>query len=194
MANTCRTKITIQASREAIQDFVDRLEKCVDGSYPNSENDKPHIIDEFGAKAELLIDRIGSKWVQMYDGYDSGISEHDDTEGSSEVVFELESAWYPPSDMILEMYRHVVEFNEEVDEEVRVFGSYWDEGYQPIGVFEVYYGQIIEEQDHDLDESEWDDVIEAEGEQEYDRNFWEEVVDPAFTVLQERLDKVIKEI
>ena len=118
MANTCRTKITIQASREAIQDFVDRLEKCVDGSYPNSENDKPHIIDEFGAKAELLIDRIGSKWVQMYDGYDSGISEHDDTEGSSEVVFELESAWYPPSDMILEMYRQVVEFNEEADEEV----------------------------------------------------------------------------
>ena len=194
MANTCRTKITIQASREAIQDFVDRLEKCVDGSYPNSENDKPHIIDEFGAKAELLIDRIGSKWVQMYDGYDSGISEHDDTEGSSEVVFELESAWYPPSDMILEMYRQVVKFNEEADEEVRVFGSYWDEGYQPIGVFEVYYGQIIEEQDHDLDESEWDDVIEAEGEQEYDRNFWEEVVDPAFTVLQERLDKVMKEI
>ena len=194
MANTCRTKITIQASREAIQDFVDRLEKCVDGSYPNSENDKPHIIDEFGAKAELLIDRIGSKWVQMYDGYDSGISEHDDTEGSSEVVFELESAWYPPSDMILEMYRQVVEFNEEVDEEVRVFGSYWDEGYQPIGVFEVYYGQIIEEQDHDLDESEWDDEIEAEGEQEYDRNFWEEVVDPAFTVLQERLDKVMREI
>ena len=194
MANTCRTKITIQASREAIQDFVDRLEKCVDGSYPNSENDKPHIIDEFGAKAELLIDRIGSKWVQMYDGYDSGISEHDDTEGSSEVVFELESAWYPPSDMILEMYRQVVESNEEADEEVRVFGSYWDEGYQPIGVFEVYYGQIIEEQDHDLDESEWDDEIEAEGEQEYDRNFWEEVVDPAFTVLQERLDKVMKEI
>ena len=194
MANTCRTKITIQASREAIQDFVDRLEKCVDGSYPNSENDKPHIIDEFGAKAELLIDRIGSKWVQMYDGYDSGISEHDDTEGSSEVVFELESAWYPPSDMILEMYRQVVEFNEEADEEVRVFGSYWDEGYQPIGVFEVYYGQIIEEQDHDLDESEWDDVIEAEGEQEYDRNFWEEVVDPSFTILQERLDKVMKEI
>ena len=55
-------------------------------------------------------------------------------------------------------------------------------------------GQIIEEQDHDLDESEWDEEIEAEGEQEYDRNFWEEVVDPAFTVLQERLDKVMREI
>ena len=31
-------------------------------------------------------------------------------------------------------------------------------------------------------------------EQEYDRNFWEEVVDPAFTILQERLDKVMREI
>ena len=194
MANTCRTKITIQASREAIQDFVDRLEKCVDGSYPNSENDKPHIIDEFGAKAELLIDRIGSKWVQMYDGYDSGISEHDDTEGSSEVVFELESAWYPPSDMILEMYRQVVKFDEEADKEVRVFGSYWDEAYNPIGVFEVYYGQIIEEEHHDLDESEWDEKVEEEGESEYDRNFWDEEVDPAFEMLQKKLDKVMKEI
>ncbi len=129
----------------------------------------------------------------MYDGYDSGISEHDDTEGSSEVVFELESAWYPPSDMILEMYRQVVEFNEEADEEVRVFGSYWDEGYQPIGVFEVYYGQIIEEQHHGLDEVEWEEEIEGE-DADYDRNFWEEVVDPAFTVLQEKLDKVMKEI
>lgn len=191
MANTCRTKITIQASREAIQDFVDRLEKCVDGSYPNSENDKPHIIDEFGAKAELLIDRIGSKWVQMYDGYDSGISEHDDTEGSSEVVFELESAWYPPSDMILEMFRQM----EEIDGEgVRVYGNYWDEGYQPIGVFEVYHGEIISEENNDLDESEWEEKVEAEGESEYDRNFWEEEVEPAFEILQKKLDKVMKEI
>ena len=194
MANTCRTKITIQASREAIQDFVDRLENCVDGDYPNSENDKPHIIDEFGAKAELLIDRIGSKWIQMYDGYDSGISEHDDTEGSSEVVFELESAWYPPSDMILEMYRQVVEFDKEADKEVRVFGSYWDEGCQPIGVFEVYYGQIISEENHDLDECEWDERVEEEGDTEYDRNFWDEEVDPAFESIQKKLDKVMKEI
>ena len=92
--------------------------------------------------------------------------------------------------MILEIYRQMA----EIDDEIKVSGKYWDEGHQPIGVFEVYYGQIIEEQDHDLDESEWDDEIEAEGEQEYDRNFWEEVVDPAFTVLQERLDKVMKEI
>ena len=45
----------------------------------------------------------------------------------------------------------------EIDDEIksRVSGKYWDEGYQPIGVFEVYYGQIIEEEHYDLDESEW---------------------------------------
>ena len=54
--------------------------------------------------------------------------------------------------MILEIYRQMA----EIDDEIKVSGKYWDEGYQPIGVFEVYYGQIIEEQ-HSLDESEWDD-------------------------------------
>jgi hypothetical protein len=82
----------------------------------------------------------------------------------------------------------------EIDDEIKVSGKYWDEGYQPIGVFEVYYGDIIKEENHDLDECEWDEDREGEGEQEYDRNFWEEEVDPAFEILQEKLDKVMEEI
>ena len=190
MANTCRTDIIIKASKKAIDNFVERFDKCVDGSYPNTENDSPHIIDEFGAKAELLIDRIGSKWVAMWDG---GISYHDDREGSSEVHLSLDSASYPPSDMILEIYRQLAEFDKDEDKEVRVFGSYWDEAYNPIGVFEVYYGQIIEEEHYDLDEEEWQERVNEEDE-DYDRNFWDEVIDPTFTLLQERLDKVMKEI
>jgi len=193
MANICRTEIKMQASKEAIQDFVNRWENCVDGRYPNTENDKPHIADEFGADAELFIDKVGSKWVSFYGGYDYGISEHDDTEGSSEVVFEVESAWYPPSDMILEIYRQLAKFDEEEDKEVRVFGSYWDEAYDPIGVFEVYYGQIIEEEHHNLDQEEWQEMVDEEDE-DYDRNFWDEVVDPAFKNLQVKLDKVMEEI
>ena len=193
MANICRTEIKMQASKEAIQDFVNRWENCVDGRYPNTENDKPHIADEFGADAELFIDKVGSKWVSFYGGYDYGISEHDDTEGSSEVVFELESAWYPPSDMILEIYRQLAKFDEEEEKEVRVFGSYWDEAYDPIGVFEVYYGQIIEEEHHNLDQQEWQEMVDEEDE-DYDRNFWDEVVDPAFENLQAKLDIVMEEI
>ena len=174
MANTCRTDIIIKASKKAIDNFVERFDKCVDGSYPNTENDSPHIIDEFGAKAELLIDRIGSKWVAIWDG---GISYHDDREGSSEVHLSLDSAWYPPSDMILEIYRQMA----EIDDEIKVSGKYWDEGYQPIGVFEVYYGQIIsEEQDIDEDDD-----------REY---FWDDVIEPAFDKLQKKLDKVMEEI
>ena len=194
MANICRTNIIIKASKTAIDNFVERFDKCVDGTYPNTEDDRPHIIDEFGAKAELLIDRIGSKWVSMWDG---GINYHDDTEGSSEVHLALDSAWYPPSDMILEMFRQMEEID-GVGEGVRVYGSYWDEGYQPIGVFEVYHGQIIEEENHDLDWSEWEstlnDGLEEEGESEYDRNFWEEEVEPAFEIIKKKLDKVMKDI
>ena len=189
MANTCRTDIIIKASKKAIDNFVERFDKCHDGAYPNQE-ENPHIIDEFGAKAELLIDKVGSKWVKMWDG---GINYHDDTEGSSEVHLALDSAWYPPSDMILEMFRQMEEIDGK-DEGVRVYGSYWDEAYSPIGVFEVYYGEIISEENNDLDESEWDEKVEAEGESEYDRNFWEEEIEPAFEILQKKLDKVMEEI
>ena len=192
MANICRTDIIIKASKKAIDNFVERFDKCVDGAYPNTEDDSPHIIDAFGAKAELLIDRIGSKWVSMWDG---GISYDNHTE----VHLSLDSAWYPPSDMILEMFRQMEEIDSilelyESGQGVRVYGKYWDEGYQPIGVFEVYHGEIISEENNDLDESEWEEKVEAEGESEYDRNFWEEEVEPAFEILQKKLDNVMKEI
>ena len=182
MANICRTEITIQASKEAIQDFVNRWENCVDGRYPNTENDKPHIADEFGADAELFIDKVGSKWIQIWDeGY------YRSSDNKCEIY--LDTASYPPSDMILEIYRQMA----EIDDEIKVSGKYWDEAYNPIGVFEVYYGQIIEEEHYDLDEEEWQEMVDEENE-DYDRNFWEEVVDPAFEILQAKLDKVMEEI
>jgi len=182
MANSNRTEIYIEGSKEAIDNFVERFEKCHDGAYPNQE-ENPHIVDEFGADAELFIDKVGSKWVQIWD---EGI--YHSSDNKCEIY--LDSAWYPPSDMILEIYRQMA----EIDDEIKVSGKYWDEGYQPIGVFEVYYGQIISEENHDLDEYEWDEKVEEEGDSEYDRNFWEEEVDPSFEILQERLDKVMKEI
>jgi hypothetical protein len=179
MANSNRTEIYIESlSKEAIDNFVERFEKCHSGPYPNQE-ENPHIADEFGADAELFIDKVGSKWIQIWDeGY------YRSSDNRCEIY--LDTAWYPPSDMILEIYRQMA----EIDSDVKVSGKYWDEGYQPIGVFEVYYGEIIKEQ-QSLDEDEWEEEIELK---DYERNFWEEVVDPAFTVLQEKLDKIMKEI
>jgi hypothetical protein len=181
MANSNRTEIYIEGSKEAIDNFVERFNKCHDGPYPNQE-ENPHIVDEFGADAELFIDKVGSKWVQIWD---EGCYRSSD----NRCEIYLDTAWYPPSDMILEIYRQMA----EIDDEIKVSGKYWDEAYDPIGVFEVYYGEIFKEEHHDLDEAEWDEMVEAENEDDY-RNFWDEVVDPLFTHLQKKLDKVMEEI
>jgi len=182
MANSNRTEIYIEGSKEAIDNFVERFDKCHDGAYPNQE-ENPHIADEFGADAELFIDKVGSKWITIWD---EGMYRSNDN--MCEIY--LDTAWYPPSDMILEIYRQMA----EIDDEIKVSGRYWDEGYNPIGVFEVYYGQIIQEEYHDLDEYKWDEKVEEEGESKYDRNFWEEEVDPAFELIQTKLNQVMKEI
>lgn len=57
MANVCRTDIIIKASKKAIDNFSERFDKCVDGPYPNIENDSPHIIDEFG-DMRMLADYV----------------------------------------------------------------------------------------------------------------------------------------
>ena len=159
MANSNRTEIYIEGSKEAIDNFVERFDKVSRVVLTQMKKITPTSLMNLEPDAELFIDKVGSKWIQIWD---EGCYRSSD----NRCEIYLDSAWYPPSDMILEIYRQMA----EIDDEIKVSGKYWDEGYQPIGVFEVYYGQIIEEQ-HSLDESEWDDEIEAEGEQEYDRNF-----------------------
>lgn len=153
MANICRTEIKIKANEAAIKDFALRYEACNDGSYPN-EQDSPHIIDEFGAQAELLIDRIGSKWIKMYDSWPYW------EEGMTEYDFALESASYYPSDMMNEIYRQLT----AIDPNAEMEGRYWDEGFYPIGVFKYVDGKLVTfEEDVDVDEDEeyyWDDQIE----------------------------------
>jgi hypothetical protein len=97
MANTCRTEVKISGTTDAIDYFVTRYENCNDKAYPNTE-DTPHIVDVFGAEAELFIDKVGSKWVTKYDDYRSD---------ENMFEFSLESAWYPPSDMLKEMHRQL---------------------------------------------------------------------------------------
>ena len=108
MANSNRTEIYIEGSKEAIDNFVERFEKCHSGTYPNQE-ENPHIADEFGADAELFIDKVGSKWVEIYD---EGI--YHSSDNRCEIY--LDTAWYPPSDMILEIYRQLAEIDDEIKE------------------------------------------------------------------------------
>jgi hypothetical protein len=162
MANTNRTDVKIKASKEAINFLYEKFENMNDGKYPN-EKDTPHIADVFGAKAELYIDKIGSKWIKIYD-----YSANRDTE--FEVSFE--SAWYPPSDLLKEMHRQLV----AMDPGVIFTARYWDEAYNPIGVLKITGAGIYLTLD--------DYSLGDDDEMEY---YWDDVIDPAFITLEEKL-------
>jgi hypothetical protein len=162
MANICRTDVKIQGSKEAILYFKEKYESCHDGKYPNEE-EIPHIVDVFGADAELFIDKVGSKWITQYEIY------YDD---ETSYEFGLESANYPPSDMLKEMHRQLV----AIDPDIIFTARYWDEAYDPIGVIKITdAGQYLELEDYSLEE---------DG-QEY---FWDDVIEPAFEKLEEQLN------
>jgi len=154
MANICRTDVKIQGSKEAISYFKEKYESCHDGKYPNEEV-IPHIADVFGADAELFIDKVGSKWITQYEIF---------WDDETSYEFGLESANYPPSDMLKEMHRQLV----AIDPDIIFTARYWDEAYDPIGVLKITdAGQYLEletviEEDEDGYEYFWDDVIEPE--------------------------------
>ena len=154
MANTCRTDVKIQGSKEAISYFKEKYESCHDGKYPNEE-EIPHIVDVFGADAELFIDKVGSKWITQYEIF---------WDDETSYEFGLESANYPPSDMLKEIHHQLV----VIDPDITFTARYWDEAYDPIGVIKITdAGQYLEletviEEDEDNYEYFWDDVIEPE--------------------------------
>ena len=161
MANTNRTDIKIQGTKEAIDFLWEKFENLNDGKYPN-EKDTPHLVDVFGADAELFIDKVGSKWIKIYDYMANSDNEF-------EVCFE--SAWYPPSDLLKEMHRQLI----TIDPDVIFTARYWDEAYDPIGVLKITdTGQYLTLEDHAQEES---DV-------EY---FWDDIIEPAFERLEEEL-------
>ena len=162
MANICRTDIKIQGSKAAISYFKEKYESCHDGKYPNEEKN-PHIVDVFGADAELFIDRVGSKWVTQYEIY---------WDDKNSYEFGLESAWYPPSDMLKEMHRQLI----AIDPDIIFTARYWDEAYDPIGVIKITdAGQYLTLEDNSIEEDD----------REY---FWDDVIEPTFERLEKQLN------
>jgi hypothetical protein len=162
MANICRTNVKIEGTEAAIAYFKEKYESCHSGKYPNEE-EIPHIVDVFGAEAENFIDKVGSKWVTQYEIY------YDD---ETSYEFGLESAWYPPSDMLKEMHSQLV----NLDPDITFTARYWDEAYSPIGVLKITdAGQYLTLEDNSLEDDD----------REY---FWDDVIEPAFIALEEQLN------
>ena len=162
MANTCRTDIKIKGSKEAISYFKEKYESCHDGKYPNEE-ETPHIVDVFGADAELFIDKVGSKWITQYEIF---------WDDETSYEFGLESAWYPPSDMLKEMHRQLI----AIDPDIIFTARYWDEAYDPIGVIKITdAGQYLTLEDNSIEDDD----------REY---FWDDVIEPTFERLEKQLN------
>jgi hypothetical protein len=165
MANTNRTDVKIIASKEAVDFLYEKFENMNDGKYPN-EKDTPHIADVFGADAKLFIDKIGSKWITIYDYM-----------ASSDTEFEVsfESAWYPPSDLLKEMHRQLI----TIDPDVIFTARYWDEAYDPIGVLKITdAGQYLTLET-------LPDELEEDFEGEF---YYDDVIEPLFIKLEEKLN------
>jgi hypothetical protein len=90
----------------------------------------------------------------------------------NEFQFAMESAWYPPSDMLKEMHRQLV----AIDPDVIFTARYWDEVYDPIGVLKITdAGQYLTLEDNSIEDDD----------REY---FWDDVIEPAFQVLEKELN------
>ncbi len=149
MANICTTQINIYANESTI-DWFERLVKTYD--------EQDYIGQFSDPEAENMIDKIGSKWVYVTENY--RVDQH-------EYYIALESAWYPPDTLMKNIYTQLA----ENDPRAFLDGRYWDEGYNPIGIFEINNsGYHSAETSVDVD---WDN--------EY---YWDEEVEPAFNSLE----------
>ena len=165
MANVNRTDVRIKASKEAIDFLWEKFENCNDGRYPN-EGDTPHLVDIFGADAELFIDKVGSKWISIFDYY---------ANSDTEFNVNFESAWYPPSDLLKEMHRQLIEIDPDTIFTVR----YWDEGYCPVGVLKITdAGQYLTLETEP-------DIYEYDFEGDY---YFDDVIEPIFERLEKKLN------
>ena len=149
MANVCTNRITFYANQSTIDWFEKLIQDFTDQDF----------IDQFGAEGEHNMDRIGCKWIMKDDWY-----RDDDTS----YMLGFKSAWYPPDTMI----KNIVGQLQEHDKNAYADGRYWDENFDPIGIFQcngpdTYYSA---ETSVDVD---WDNEM-----------FWDDEVEPAFDSLE----------
>lgn len=165
MANNLKSMITVVANDEAIANLDERLDGVKYGdvsSFANAFYDNVEMSGD-GVLNSWSIDNLGSKWTTFYDNNGGG-------------DFSIESAWYPPREFFIHLYKVMA----EIDPEVVIEVMYEDETYSPVGAFVVKKDKdgvpcIWQEEDDELenptDEMDWDD----EGFDEAQEQFMDEL-------------------
>lgn len=151
MANTLKSIINVKANDEAIKNLTSKLDEL-------KYNDITNFAQTFYENVEISgggvmnswsLDNLGSKWTYFVDA-------------SSDDEFIIDSAWYPPKEFFIHLYKMMSSIDPETIIEVR----YEDESYNPVGAFlikkdengDVFYSQNEEEGlENPTDDMDWDD-------------------------------------
>ena len=166
MANNLKSFIAVKGNEEVmklVDSLIDKVRNSEDDNvvaFATAFYDDVELSEDGGSvMISWSNDNLGAKWTTFYDEIGAG-------------EFSIESAWYPPSDLLKEMHRQLV----SMDSDVIFTARYWDEAYDPIGVIKITdSGQYVTLDDYSLE------YVDSE-------YFWDEVVEPAFEKLEKQLN------
>jgi len=123
MANYLKSMVEVHANEETIKYLDGLLDKANDGeitTFAQTFYDNVEVSEGGGVMNSWSLDNVGSKWTYMEDITGDG-------------SFTLTSAWYPPKEFFIHLYKMLVEKDPNVFIEVQ----YEDEGYDPIGAIVI---------------------------------------------------------
>ena len=152
MANYMRSMVEVHANEETIKYLDELLEKANDGeitTFAQTFYDNVEVSEGGGVMNSWSLDNLGSKWTYMEDIVGDG-------------CFNLTSAWYPPTQFFIHLYKMLVEMDSNVFIEVQ----YEDEGYDPIGAIVIkkdvdgtpcIWVEEDNEMENPADDMDWDD-------------------------------------
>lgn len=152
MANYLKSMVEVHANEETIKYLDGLLDKANDGeitTFAQTFYDDVEVAESGGVMNSWSLDNVGSKWTYMEDITGDG-------------SFTLTSAWYPPIQFFIHLYKMLVDKDPEVFIEVQ----YEDEGYDPIGAIVIKKDVdgtpcIWQEEDDEMEDPtvdmDWDD-------------------------------------
>jgi len=173
MANNLTSWITIKANDDTLK-YVDSLVDKISSERYNDDYGITAFAKAFyqdvdcgdggGVMYDWALDNIGAKWTYLEEIQDAG-------------EFSTTSAWYPPKQFFIHLYKLCAELDENVEIEVK----YEDESYDPIGAMVVKKDKdgvpcIWEEEDtieNPTDDMDWEDEGYDEAQQEFHDELYE---------------------
>lgn len=168
MANNLRSMVNVIANDEVtamIEEKVKGIKYNDIASFAQAFYENVEMSGNDGVMNSWSVDNMGSKWNYLSDRWGGG-------------EFVMESAWYPPKEFFIHLYKMVAEMDPEAIIEVQ----YEDETYNPVGAFVIKKDEEgdamwAQNEDDELEDPtvdmDWDD----EDFEDTQNNFMEEVDD-----------------